>query len=264
MDNIENTLKYAVLKPALFLHGFVKGKDALECNYEKYLTEILNLSKWFYQQNNGEKFVMISEQSHGEPDIVCNEYALDYKLLLSSTEAEGKRFHSQQITMENGWIAYGVGADVPGMRVTRVHRLFDHTTVEDIERIAMNWSKNNIIEKDIHNISRTVKTDKNIMLYLPYLFLRNDLINDLDMKRIIRNELEGSFKVLFQYRDSVLGTFKYDTFLTCLYAECFLLFKWSGNHLQLIDEIEAIKSASFYELVSLYDMNKEYKQYFHV
>ena len=54
MDKIENTLKYAVLKPALFLNGFVKGKDALECNYEKYLTEILNLSKWFYQHNNGE------------------------------------------------------------------------------------------------------------------------------------------------------------------------------------------------------------------
>ena len=264
MDARNNTLKYKVLGPALFLKGFIKGNDVPDCNYEQYLTEVLNASSWFSKHNRGGQFERIKEQSHSEPDVVCKnkEYALDYKLLLSSTMAEGKRYHSQQISIENGWTIYGTGTEKSNMPMTIVHRLLADITIEDLEKFNVKWSSHSAFERDIHSIIKSTQTAKNVMFYLPYVFLRNDLTEDIVMKNIIQDELEKCFKTLFQYRDKVLGRSKFDTFLICLYEEKFLVFNWNGMNLQLIDEIETIKSNLFIELVSLYELPNKNKQYY--
>ena len=89
--------------------GFVK-KDFIEnfeTNYEYYLTEFINKSR-FVKDKGNKKFAIIEKQSNGEPDITNEIYSMDYKLLVDNKTIENMFYYNETITVDkNGAVIYG-------------------------------------------------------------------------------------------------------------------------------------------------------------
>lgn len=75
------------LKVCFVKKDFVEN---FETNYEEYLTEFINNSK-FVIDNGNKKFRVIRKQSHGECDITNYQYSIDYKLLIDNKTIENMK-----------------------------------------------------------------------------------------------------------------------------------------------------------------------------
>ena len=105
---IDPTLQEKMLDAPLIIKGFVD--DEPECNYELYLTELINHSRLFMQKSKGEMFRWEEKQAHGECDAVSKNYSIDYKLFATRSSLQGLRETSGSITkIAGGGIAFGVG-----------------------------------------------------------------------------------------------------------------------------------------------------------
>lgn len=62
-----------MLDAPLIIHGFVN--DEPKCNYERYMTELLNCSALFMSKTGGEKFCWNEKQDHGECDATTSSYS---------------------------------------------------------------------------------------------------------------------------------------------------------------------------------------------
>ena len=89
-------LKLRILPAPVIIKNFVK--DDPSCNYEHYLVELLNSSKWF-AQNHEKKFVWVEKQSNGEPDAYSEGYGLDFKLMLAESRLQGISIFSTQYAL---------------------------------------------------------------------------------------------------------------------------------------------------------------------
>lgn len=70
-----------------------------DVNYEEYLTELINCSKFVTDYGNY-KFNQIQEQAHNECDITNGIYSIDYKLLIDDKTMENLFFHSPNISID--------------------------------------------------------------------------------------------------------------------------------------------------------------------
>lgn len=76
-----------MLDAPLIIQDYVN--DEPECNYERYLTELINHSGLFMQKSKGTAFEWKEHQDHGECDAVSEHYSIDYKLLITRTSMHG-------------------------------------------------------------------------------------------------------------------------------------------------------------------------------
>lgn len=93
---IDITLQEKMLDAPLIIHGFVN--DEPKCNYERYMTELLNCSIFFMNKTRGEKLHWNEKQDHAECDAVTSVYSIDYKLLATNSSLQAKRETSGSIT----------------------------------------------------------------------------------------------------------------------------------------------------------------------
>ena len=157
-----------MLNAPLIIHGFVN--DEPKCNYERYMTELLNCSTFFMNKTGGEKLCWNEKQDHGECDATTSIYSIDYKLLATNSSLQAKRETSGSITkMADGCIAFGIGRLPAGEKFTYIRTVaaLRKYSLEELKMIPAD--SRDPVEKNVSVILKNVRAKKNLLLFYPYI-----------------------------------------------------------------------------------------------
>ena len=243
---LEEPLKIRPLKI-----GFVK-KDYIgnfDSNYEEYLTEFLNNSK-FVIDNGNKKFHIISKQENGEYDVTNGIYALDYKLLIDSKTAENMSYYSETISIDkNGEVSYGMSKKIGNWRRYYFPNILKGLSKKDFEKIESCDKKDlNEIQKLVKDYLDKVLKDKNILYFIPYnLFFDNKKMNQKEIKSVVDKLSEG-LKGFIEYRISYIED--KDTYF-CFISDKNMVFLKYENSLELYDIVPIEKSGLYLQIADI-------------
>lgn len=244
---IDPTMKGTMLPAPLIITDFVHGED--KCNYELYLLELINTSKWFSEKYPG-GFQKPASESNGECDAVNENYQLDFKLLASKTALQAKSILSSQIYTENG-VTYFCTSKVDGcVQATRIFAAFRNLSLDDLIELKNSDTKKYGIENDVRTALRKFETKKNLLLFFPYKFTFEKPHPYDEAVKSITEALNHDFRTAFLFRDQYAS--EYDTFLTCIYREAFLIYCVRDRELQLCDSVATNNIKIFTRLLEDY------------
>lgn len=249
---IDPTLQEKMLDAPLIIEGFVN--DEPECNYELYLTELINHSKLFMQKSEGEAFKWEEHQSHGECDAVSKNYSIDYKLLATRSSLQGLRETSSRITkIAEGGIAFGLGrwpAGKPfkGVRTVAALRRY---SLKDLNRIATN--PDGKVESDISKILKNLSVKKNLLLFYPYTMMFSEPHSFESGCGSIAEAFNDDLDRIGSYRRYEAPGF--DTYLSTIYEKKLLIFQLTDEAWKLEDFVEMELSKIYMDLYYAYGNN---------
>lgn len=237
-----------LLPPALFVKGFVANES--RCNYESYLLEAMNSSSCFLSLSGGEMYVHPSSESDGEYDAVTEKYSIDFKLVEGNSLMEAKNLLAPGITKDsNGVICWHVSKKSYNTLAVYLNRALRRLGSDDISMIIKSDPKpikinkrteDNIdqqIEYELKMLVENLLTKKNLLLFLPetFSFVEGVSYGDDDAIRIIGQALEFDYRVVFDYR--LRERSEYDTYMCCLYADYFLIYRNMDSKLEFVDKV---------------------------
>lgn len=249
---IDITLQEKMLDAPLIIHGFVN--DEPKCNYERYMTELLNCSIFFMNKTRGEKLHWNEKQDHAECDAVTSVYSIDYKLLATNSSLQAKRETSGSITkIGDGCIAFGIGRLPAGVNFTyiRTAAALRGYSLEDLERISADSEDR--IEKNISVILKNVRTKKNLLLFYPYNMSFSESHTFRDGCKSIEDAFNADFNQIRLYRERKAP--EYDTYLCTIYDDRLLIFEDTGKQWVLRDNIDMMSSDIYRDLYYSYGNN---------
>lgn len=123
----------------MLIKNYVAGDTA--CNYETYLTEIVNASSWF-SSALPTSFCSPPSESHGECDAYSGEYGLDFKIIASKTAMQARSIYSFQIIrMTDGAYAFCESKEKGSMYTTRFPQALRGQTIEQLLAIRKSATK---------------------------------------------------------------------------------------------------------------------------
>lgn len=121
-------------------------------------------------------------------------------------------------------------------------------SLEDLERIEKK-KKRVLYEQDIVYFLKVLRTKKNILCFFPYRF---DFEGDFMEKEAIDKVMKALYSDL---KESLLYRLKttngFDTYLTTLFTNRFLVFKYTSGGFELVDNIATNKIKTFENLMSI-------------
>ena len=243
-------LMLRMLGAPVTVRNFVKN-DPL-CNYEFYMVELLNLSKEM-RKLHPKEFVWQGDQAHSECDAYSGDYGIDFKLIASQSRMKASSNFSNQYTLimhgvtivqENKASALNREKEITA---TVMHVALRQTSLDDLEKIRYNTGLSQI-ENDIQVFLKKLETKKNLLLFYPYEFSYQGNIHPEGEIELLTSALQDDFVNAFRYRSKVLPN--YDTFLTTVYYNNFLLFRIIDNQLELMDVVSGNDCPTFKHLRS--------------
>ena len=244
---IDPTMKSKLLPASLIIRNFVHGED--KCNYELYLLELINTSKWFSEKYPG-GFQKPASESNGECDAINENYQLDFKLLASKTALQAKSILSSQIYTENGVACFCTSKVGGSVQATRIFAAFRNLSLYDLIKLKNSDTKKYGIENDVRTALRKFETKKNLLLFFPYKFTFEKPHQYDEAVKSITEALNHDFGTAFLFRNQYANG--YDTFLTCIYEETFLIYCVCAGELQLFDSVATNKIITFTRLLNDY------------
>ena len=259
MTEIHTKLRSGLLPAPMIIKSYVAGDE--NCNYEKYILEIVNASEVFKLLSGGKEYTAPDNEAHGENDANSDEYSLDFKLVESSSYLEAYRQYSA-----------GVEVLVPGVKmicesrkkgsvpVTKLHcALRDIKTFAQIENILNSESKyvpmdtrttDNIDEQihvDMKTFFKVLQKNKNLLLFIPEEFSFDGEDYELsEVIEIIKDALSVDYVLSLEYRKSKIA--EKDTFLMCVYDKQFLIYKYEDDGLLIKEVVPQVKSQTYTKL----------------
>ena len=249
-------LRFQLLEAPLIIKNYVTGDTA--CNYETYLTEIINASSWF-SLACPELFCPPTSESHGECDVYSGEYGLDFKIIASKTAMQARSIYSFQIIkMVDGAYAHCESKGKGSMNTTRFPQAIRGQTIQQLLAIRESATKKQGIENDISEYLDTLEVKKNLLLFFPYRFSfeqPGDLSTDI---RCIVKLCGEDFGTTLHYRAMLYPSL--DTFFVFLYDYYFVLCKWSESSLCFLEAIPVERSDTFQHLALSYCHNWSQKR----
>lgn len=266
-SGIDIDLKSRILPAPLVIRGFVPEDS--RCDYEKYLTELINNSSCFKNLSEGESFKHNEKQSDGESDAVSSKYEIDFKLTESSSRLEALRLHSSNIKCIGGVTCYSAPTMSEDLLVTRLHcGLRALKSFAEIDAIMDDKPRNvkkdkrrveNIDEQvrsDIYDFFKTMKKKKNLLYYIPEeFFFEESSYSESEELEKIRKAMSIDFQLAFGYRKERIPD--YNTFISCIYNKQLLFFLFEEGDLICVDKVPLSKSDTFeylsFRYTSFYD-----------
>ncbi len=221
-----------LLPAPLIIKDFVHGENT--CNYELYLLELINTSKWFSLKYPGGFQRPVSE-SNGECDAINENYQLDFKLLASKTALQAKSILSPQIYTKNGVTCFCTSKIDGSIQATRIFAAFRSLALDDLIELRNSDTKKYGIENDVCTALRKFETKKNLLLFFPYKFTFGKPHQYDEAVKSITEALNHDFRSAFLFRNQYAS--EYDTFLTCIYGKSFLIYSVCDGALQLCDSV---------------------------
>ena len=221
-----------------------------DCNYEKYLLEIVNTSTYFLKKSHGELYSAPIEESHSECDCCSSAYSLDFKLAASETAMRARNLFSRGSAKLAPGIMMSttpkIGASNPSyqpIEATRIHAALRSMSLAELKKIRGCNIKCQGIERDIQAFLETMDTQKHILLFFPYEFsYGKEIAFDSAIMEIIR-AVNNDFINAIKYRNEVANGF--DTYLTFIYAGFFVITIADGEGLLFVDAVPTNSSKTF-------------------
>lgn len=252
-----NSLMEKLLPAAFICKGFIEGIP--DCNYERYLLEVVNASTYFMRKSLNEAYLAPAEEAHGEYDCYSSNYAVDFKLIAGETALRARNLFSESIQDTGfGIIVYGrpkTTSDDPQykpIQATRIHAALRSMTLKDLKSIRNSQEKRQGIVSDIRSFLKTLETKKHLLLFFPFEFSIEQEENfDDDVKEIIK-AVNGDFKEAWEYRREV--AVQYDTYLVFLYASHFVITALDDNGLLFADAVQEKFCPTYIRIKSYMDL----------
>lgn len=241
-------LMLKILEAPVTVRNFVKN-DPL-CNYEFYMVELLNHSQKM-RKIHPQAFVWHGDQAHAECDAYSGDYGIDFKLIASQSRMKATSNLSPQHEVDsNGAIvSFESKSSVLNrekeITVTRLHAALRQKSLEDLERIKDDTGLIPI-EKDIQGFLKKLKTKKNLLLFYPYEFSFTENQHPDNAIETLTKALQNDFVNAFRYRSKVLPD--YETYLTTVYYNDFVLYRIVDNQLDLMDVVPGSNCPTFEHL----------------
>lgn len=221
-----------------------------KCNYEFYMVELLNHSPEM-RKRHPEEFIWHESQAHAECDAYSGDYGIDFKLIASQSSMKVSSLLSSQhrsdfdgetiCDEQEPYVLHKESEIV----VTRMHAALRQMTTNDLERIRRGVDLVSY-EKDIRVFLEKLETKKNLLLFYPYEYrFFGDQRPDDGIKRLTQ-ALRTSFLCALRYRRSHLP--QYETYLTTVYYDDFVLFRIRDDHLCLMDVVSGARCPTFEHL----------------
>ncbi len=230
---LNQNLKIRLLPAPTIIKQYVKHDN--KCNYEYYLTEMLNLSCWMKKRHSCE-FVWNPQQSNAECDAYSGTYGIDYKLIASKTTLQARSIFSPQISVDlNGVSVYYESKCSGEMKATRLFAAIRHLSLDELYRIRRSAKKAQGIDNDIKTFLITLEKNKNLLLFFPYVFSFIGESKPKDGAEIVAKALQEDFGNSFSYRSNVAKG--YETYFVTIYYDSFLLMIITDNTIRLVDTI---------------------------
>ena len=232
------------------------------CNYEFYMVELLNHSPQM-RRLHPQEFIWHESQAHAECDAYSDSYGIDFKLIASQSSMKASSLLSPRYQIdENGHIVgYEEKRDKPvgenRTDVPAMHLTIRSLSLEDLERIRRGVELTTA-EKDVRVFLEKLETKKNLLLFYPYEYRFPDHLRPDDGAQRLTQALQRSFVSAFLYRGKRLP--EYETFLTTVYYDDFVLYRVADSRLHLMDVVPGSCCPTF-EHLRRYDWRgKEYDE----
>lgn len=214
--------------------------NGVKIDYEEYLTDLLNVSMYFSKLTQGCKFRRILNQSHGEADVVANNYELDFKLLVNQEFVNTKLKSLPDVDYSNIKNRLILVTDKPisenNVTQAQANSLFINflyrlvSTKEEQIRSHEN-------DKDyfMYSTIKMMKKEKNLFIFLPCVI-------NITGKERITNILKIFLLNPFSLRDNI----EKDTYVTILSSDnYFYILKYENGSFICVDNIHKALVFSF-------------------
>ncbi len=241
MEDQDLSLKSRRLPAEVIISNFVKGD---EVEYETYLIEFLNQSKWFQNRFNT-PFIKTQTESNGECDCYAGSYGLDFKLIASQSELRATSCMSAgKVVFASGLRATVQSKEQGSMQAFCLYKLLRFCSIEDLKRIskATNVKKD---EKDIKAFLKLLKKKKNLFLFHPYVMLFANVYTKEEGARQITNAINRDFSSSMQFRNENCSL---DTYLAFVHLDYLVITKYGQTGFEVIDFVELNVSPTFQKL----------------
>lgn len=246
--NINPDLRLGVLEAPFIIKNYVIGEK--RCNYELYLTELLNNSKWIKKHHN-RHFEYQKSQFFGECDTYSGNYGIDFKLIASKTQLQARSILSLKIEkFMDGMIIKSAQSEGRTVQITRLNAALRGKTTKELEIIRNKKTKKYGIENDVITFLKTLETDKNLLLFYPYIFMFSDKEYE-NGKEIVVEALQYDFGQALIYRNKKVQD--KDTLFLTIYKADFLLMNIEDGKLVLVETIPTSKCETFEHLKTYSD-----------
>ena len=247
-ENQNENLCINYLKVSFIKKDFVEN---FETNYEEYLTEFINNSK-FVIDNGNKKFRVIKKQAHGECDVTNDKYSIDYKLLIDNKTIENMNYYSENISVYNdGAVGYSASKKNGEYRIHILLNILRTLSKEDINQIE-NSKKSDLteIQKIVKDYINKIKKDKNILYFIPYNLFFKDRKMDKEMLNCAIDKLNEGLKGFLEYRNAHAEN--KDTYFSFVSNENMVFLKYE-NKLKLYDIVSIEKSKLYLKIQDIND-----------
>lgn len=256
MNDYEKHVSYILLPAAFLSKGFIRGTDAPTCNYEEYLTELLDESKFFRQCTKGAHIKLNERQSQGQADIDEEGLTLDLKLIGGQSAITARKHTSQSIMqISKDAVGYGLAdGKKDSYEAVHIHLALRNYSSRDLKTLLTNYKKRDIIQRDVVHLIKNLMVDKNLLLFLPYVFLV-EAFNGKSTEGIVSAVIEDCFGSALEFRKEMVPT--KETFLCCIHNQAMVFYQCIGNEISRIDSVDTYYSDTFRRLARYYDFQPE-------
>lgn len=246
---MDMTMRLELLPAPLIIKGFVHGES--DCDYEKYLMELINSSNLFFKKGPGGFHKPIAE-SNGECDAISDNYQLDFKLLASKTSLQSRSILSHQmVKISETSTAMGSSKCPRGrMQSTRIYAALRRCSLSDLIEIKKRRPKKQGVENDICNILELLEVEKNLLLFFPYKFTFDTPHTFHEEIKSSVEALNNDFKASFVYRKSCVPNL--DTFFVYICNGLFIICQVDNHILYYVESIPEAKIPTYIKILNLY------------
>ena len=234
-DQIDKRIVISFLPAPVVFRDNVEGDD--RSNYELYLVEMLNSSKWIKEKFKT-PFKHQEPQSRGECDAYSNDYGIDFKLGASKTELQARNLTSPQIQIiKQGFYSVCSSKIRGNIDAFILHTTLRTYTVDDLVEIAAGSTRIRSIENDLETFLHTVEVKKNLLLFFPYSFSveKGNNLAGAELFDKVVSGLNVDFAQSLMYRTRVAPG--YDTYFVTVCETVFMLMEFQEGKLVLRDTI---------------------------
>lgn len=241
----DKKLMFKPLRISFIKKNFVKNYQS---NYEEYLTEFINNSK-FVPDKGDKEFSIVIKQSSGEPDIKNEYYELDYKLLIDNKTMEGLKYYSENIRMDsNGGVVFSSSEKRGVLRRYLLTNIMKNMSKDDFLKLE-NQNSNILNEFEIlvkHYLDK-ITVNKNVLYFLPYYFFYENTIMGYEEYIMLADKFSEDLKGFIEYRNEKT---KNDTYL-CFFVKENIVFLKYTNRFILYDVVRVNVSEKYMKLVNI-------------
>ncbi|WP_148887042.1 hypothetical protein [Streptococcus sp. Marseille-P6264] len=245
---IDEELKANIMPATVLLNNFVDNES--HSNYEYFLMEYLNQSLFFQKKSEHHVYEHPLSESNSEPDATTPSYEIDFKLLASRSYLRGLRLASPSVSVPcKGVTAYGPPREPnKNFRVGEIHKIFRSLTLDDMLYLRENQNNKPLCDEvDILDVLNTIETEKNLLLFFPYMFYTKREIKQDKLTFLVKEAIENDFIELATYRSRSVP--KFETYIVTECNNYFILFTFNPTGFQYIEKIEVQRLPTYVKLL---------------